>query len=107
MTNAEKLRGVVALATISFVSSSCSMPKRLPALDVTGCGPIKWGMTLEQAKMVLGSNARIEKDPKSGRRLESVTITIRRTQFSGFPSPQPQPHPTTPLHLSFLHGHPT
>src|SRR5260370_22151501 len=101
MTNAEKLRGVVALATISFVSSSCSMPKRLPALDVTGCGPIKWGMTLEQAKMVLGSNARIEKDPKSGRRLESVTITIGRTEFSGFASTEPEFHLIRGVHLLY------
>ncbi len=79
--------GSVVLASTCVLLACCSaLKQRLRNLDVSGCGDIKWGMTLEQVQMLLGPKARIETDPKSGRRLEYVRMTIGGIERDGFVS---------------------
>src|SRR5229473_6113318 len=71
----------VALPVVCFVLASCSMLKGPELLDVTGCGEIKWGMTLAQANSLLGSRAKLTTDPKNGNYLEVKMMVGCRTQW--------------------------
>jgi hypothetical protein len=81
-----KFGSVVLVSTCVFLAGCSALTQRLRNLDVSGCGDIKWGMTLEQVQMLLGPKARIETDPKSGRRLEYVRMTIGGIERDGFVS---------------------
>ena len=73
------------LVTACVLLASCSaLTQRLRNLDVSGCGDIKWGMTLAQVQTLLGPKARIETDPKSGTRLEYVKMRIGGIEREGF-----------------------
>src|SRR5258708_25337315 len=63
-------------------------------------------LSLEQAKMVLGSKARIEKDPNSGMRSERVMILIGHHEFSGFVSTEPDSDRIYGVHLLGSDGRP-
>lgn len=77
--------GSVVLVSTGVLLAGCSaLTQRLRSLDVTGCGDIKWGMTLEQVQMLLGPKARIEADPKSGTRIEYVRLMIGGIERVGF-----------------------
>jgi len=75
----------VVLVSACLLLACCSaLTQRLRNLDVSGCGDIKWGMTLAQVQMLLGPKARIETDPKSGTRLEYVRMMIGGIERDGF-----------------------
>jgi hypothetical protein len=74
----------VALPVVCVVLASCSMLRRPELFDVTGCEEIKWGMTLTQAKPLLGSGAQISTDQESGKSFETVKIMIGDVELSGF-----------------------
>lgn len=91
-----KVVSFTLLAAFCFVNNSCSMTNNHGRVDVTGCGLIKWGMTLDQVKTLLGPKARIETDPLTGKRLETVTVRIGNMELSGVV--------TTELHTERING---
>jgi hypothetical protein len=90
-----ELRGVALLAAICLADSSCSISTVRQSVDVTGCGSIKWGMTMEQVKTLLGPKARIETDPL-GKKFETVTMRIGNVELTGVV--------TTELHSERVNG---
>src|SRR5260221_1010601 len=79
--------GFAALVSACVLLTGCSaLTQRLRNLDVSGCGDIKWGMTLEQVQMLLGPKTKIETEPKSGRRLAYIRMTIGGVERDGFVS---------------------
>lgn len=74
----------VALSMVCLFLASCSSLKRPELFDVTGCGEIKWGMTLAQAKELLGSGAQITTDQESGKSFETGKMMIGDVELSGF-----------------------
>lgn len=82
----DKFGSVVLVSTCVLLAGCSALTQRLRNLDVGGCGDIKWGMTLEQVQMLHGPKARIETDPKSGRRLEYIRMTIGGVERDGFVS---------------------
>src|ERR1700682_4278272 len=82
----DKFGSVVLVSTCVLLAGCAALTQRLRNLDVGGCGDIKWGMTLEQVQMLHGPKARIETDPKSGRRLEYIRMTIGGVERDGFVS---------------------
>jgi hypothetical protein len=65
-------------------NTACSIPKPTLPVDITGCGLIKWGMTLEQVKALLGPKAQISTDPSTGSSLETVTLKVGDMELNGF-----------------------
>ncbi len=92
--------GAVALPVVCFVLASCSMLKGPELFDVTGCGEIKWGMTLAQANSLLGSRAKLTTDPKNGNYLE-VKMMIGDVELSGFVGTKSAR--INGVHLAYLH----
>src|SRR5258706_14207192 len=80
----DKFGSLVLVSTCVLLACCSALTQRLRNLDVSGCGDIKWGMTLAQVQMLLGPKARIETDPKSGMRLEYVRMTIGGIEREGF-----------------------
>src|SRR5215813_6255475 len=89
----------VALPMVCLVLASCSKVKRSKMFDVTGCEEIKWGMTLTQAKTVLGSRAQIiMTDPTSRMSFMEVKITIGDVELPGFVSTKPESDRISGIH---------
>jgi hypothetical protein len=92
--------GSVVLAGACVLLASCSaLTQRLRNLDVSGCGDIKWGMTLEKVQVLLGPKARIETDPKSGARLEYVRMMIGGIERDGFLGTDPGTDHVSSVHF--------
>jgi hypothetical protein len=91
----------VALPMVCFVLASCSRLKRPELFDVMGCGEIKWGMTLSQAKTLLGSRAQVTTDPQSGKTLETVKMMVGDTELSGFVSTKAESDRISGVHLIY------
>jgi hypothetical protein len=79
-----KFGSVLLVSTCVLLACCSAITQRLRNLDVSGCGDIKWGMTLAQVQTLLGPKARIEMDPKSGTRLEYVRMIIGGIERDGF-----------------------
>src|SRR6266852_5618863 len=91
----------VALPMVCLVLASCSRLKRSEMFDVTGCEEIKWGMTLTQAKDLLGSRAQIiTKDPESGMSFLTVKMMIGDVELPGFVSTKPDSDRISGVHLN-------
>jgi hypothetical protein len=93
----------VSLPMVCLILASCSRLKRPELFDVTGCGEIKWGMTLTQAKEVLGSRAKLTTDPKNGNYLE-VKMMVGDVELSGFVGTKSAR--INGVHLAYLHEPP-
>jgi len=100
------LRNAALLAALCLCLDCCSIVGTPRNPDVTGFGPVKWGMTLDQVKTVIGPNSKIMTDPATGASIASVTFTIEGVQLSGFASTDLQTHRVTGLHLFSQNGGP-
>ena len=83
------------LALFYLTNSSCSAVK-VPPVDVKGYGQIKWGMTLEQVKALVGPKAQILTDPKTGAAIATVKLMVGDRELSGYVS--------TDLHTQRVNG---
>ena len=79
-----KFRLVLFVSACLLLPSCSAITRHLIGPDITGCGDIKWGMTLAQVQTLFGTKARIETDPKSGAKLEHVQMTIGGIEQDGF-----------------------
>lgn len=101
-----KLLGIALLAAFYFTNSSCSIPRNRQPVDVTGCGLIKWGMTIDQVKSLLGPKARVETDPRTGMKLETVTLRIGKIDLSGVVTTELHTERINGVGLFYKDGHP-
>jgi len=107
-----KLCAWTLLAGLCLSNNSCSSTRGKPRnavtrkADVNGCGPLKWGMTLDQAKTLLGPQARIDEDPATGSKTEDVTMRIWDMELSGFASAEPHTGGINAVHLLYQNGRP-
>ena len=99
------MRGIcaVALPMVCFVLASCSRLKRPELFDVDGCEEIKWGMTLAQAKSLLGSGAQVTTDQESGKSFGTVNIMIGDVELSGFVGTKSGSDRINGVYLAYLH----
>jgi hypothetical protein len=107
-----KLCAWTLLAGLCLSNNSCSSTRSKPRtaltrkVDVSGCGPLKWGMTLDQAKMLLGPQAHIDEDLATGSKTEDVTMRIWDTELSGFASTESHTGRINAVHFLYQDGHP-
>jgi hypothetical protein len=98
--------GLPLLAVFYLANSSCSAIKVLP-VDVKGYGPIKWGMTLEQVKALVGPKAQILTDPKTGAAIATVKLMVGDRELSGYVSTDLQNHRVNGVHLIYQGQNPS
>jgi hypothetical protein len=94
-----KFGSVILLSTCILLAGCSALTQRLRNLDVSGCGDIKWGMTLAQVQKLLGPKARIETDPKSGARLEYIRMMIGGIEREGFLGTDPSTDHVSSVHF--------
>jgi hypothetical protein len=90
-----KISGFTLLALFCIVTNSCSAVN-VPPVDVKGYGLIKWGMTPEQVKALLGPKAQILTDPHSSAAIATVRLMVGDRELSGYVS--------TDLHTQRVNG---